>query len=238
MKARLLTRGLSILLLGSLTLTGTSCSSKKAPSKEPDPFESEFIVEEAGPSSEENIISLDDDLYAEIEDNLEEETTYAADNIYDDVDKVEAFNTSVKEDVFKVLSENFKTYEVKGEETLMWIAFKLYGDYRAWKNLKEWNQDVVDFDNSVKPGSKLKYEPLNSKFDWKNQGSPYLIHNGDTLFKISRKVYQGEGQYWKDIWQNNQLQIRDPNLIFAGFTLFYLPYDQIATRDLASDEQE
>ena len=238
MKKQISTTKYSILLMGLLVTFTNGCSSKKAPAEESGPIESEFVLEEEGPASEENIISLDDDLYSEIEDNLQEETTYAADNIYDDVEKVEAFNTSVKDDVFKVLSENFKTYEVKGEETLMWIAFKLYGDYRAWKNLKKWNQDIVDFDNSVKPGSKLKYEPLTSNFDWKNQGSPYLIHNGDTLFKISRKVYQGEGQYWKDIWQNNQLQIRDPNLIFAGFTLFYLPYDQIAKRDLASDEQE
>lgn len=217
------------------TTSFTSCSSKKAPQEE-NPFSSEFVVEEEGPASEENIISLDDDLFSEIEDNLQEETTYAADNIYDDVEKVEAFNTSVKEDVFKVLSENFKTYKVQGDETLMWIAFKLYGDYRAWKSLKKWNPEVVDFDNSVKPGTKLKYEPMTTDFKWKNQGNPYLIHNGDTLFKISRKVYQGEGQYWKDIWQNNQLQIRDPNLIFAGFTLFYLPYESVRSRDIASDE--
>ena len=105
MKTRVLTTSLTILLFGTTSFLGTGCSSKKSTTDNQGPLESEFIVEEEGPASEDNVISLDDDLYSEIEDNLQEETTYAADNIYDDEEKVEAFNTSVKEDVFKVLSE-------------------------------------------------------------------------------------------------------------------------------------
>ena len=36
---------------------------------------------------------------------------------------------------------------------------------------------------------------------------------------------------WKNIWNNNKPLIRDPNKIFAGFTLYYLENG----RDVASE---
>lgn len=211
------------------------CSSKKTTSNDSGPSEADFIVDDGSGSSEE-VVSLDDDIYAEIDNDLSQESNLAADNIYDDVDQVEAFNSSMKKDVYKVLSDNSKVYKAKEGETLMWIAYKLYGDYRAWKKLKAWNEDALDYDNAVVAGTELKYEPLTTAFTWKSQGNPYIILKGDSLSKISKKVYDGEIKYWKSIWTNNQLQVRDPNLIFAGFTLFYLPYEEVK-RELASDEK-
>ncbi len=219
-----------LLLLATQGLLITSCSTKKAATHdEPSVSEQDFI-------SDEEVISLGDDLYSEIDEGMNQQTSFAADNIYDDVEQVEAFNSSIKEDVYKVLSDNFKVYKTKEGETLMWVAFKLYGDYRAWRKLKSWNEEVLDFDLSLAAGTELKYEPMTSKFQWQGKGNPYLILNGDSLSKISKKVYNGEIQHWKSIWLNNQLQVRDPNLIFAGFTLFYLPYEELK-RELASDEK-
>ena len=53
---------------------------------------------------------------------------------------------------------------------------------------------------------------------------------GETLGTISNKHY-GVTKRWKDLYENNRPMIKDPNLIFAGFTLYYVP-----DRDLASDE--
>lgn len=224
---------LVLFLCGQLSMN--SCSTKNTSSDQNGPSEDDFITEE-GFGSDEEVVSLDDDLYAEIDNNLNQETNVAADNIYDDVDQVAAFNSSMKEDVYKVLSDNFKVYKAQEGETLMWIAFKLYGDYRAWKRLKSWNEEALDFNNVVVAGTEIKYEPMTTAFKWEGKGNPYLINNGDSLSKISKKVYKGEVQHWKSIWLNNQLQIRDPNLIFAGFTLFYLPYEEVK-RELASDEE-
>ncbi|PIP94727.1 MAG: hypothetical protein COW78_09545 [Bdellovibrio sp. CG22_combo_CG10-13_8_21_14_all_39_27] len=58
-------------------------------------------------------------------------------------------------------------------------------------------------------------------------GNPYLIKSGDSLSLISKKVY-GDWREWPAIHKNNPQQIRDPNLIFAGFTLYYLPLNKIA----------
>jgi len=58
-------------------------------------------------------------------------------------------------------------------------------------------------------------------------GNPYLIKSGDSLSLISKKVY-GDWREWPAIHKNNPKQIRDPNLIFAGFTLYYLPLNKIA----------
>ena len=58
-------------------------------------------------------------------------------------------------------------------------------------------------------------------------GDPYLIKTGDSLSLISRKVY-GDYKKWDHIYRNNPRQIRDPNLIFAGFTLYYPSLNNIA----------
>jgi hypothetical protein len=47
-----------------------------------------------------------------------------------------------------------------------------------------------------------------------------MIKNGETLGTISNSVYQTPKK-WKAIWENNKPLIRNPNVIFAGFTLYY-----------------
>ena len=111
------------------------------------------------------------------------------------------------------------TYLVENGETLMQAAFKIYGDYRKWKHLMSVNN--LD-SHRVKNGTTLKYEKPSSPFFWKPQGNPYLIKTGDTLGTISQEKYN-TAKRWKDIYENNKPMIRDPNLIFAGFTLYYIP---------------
>ena len=67
----------------------------------------------------------------------------------------------------------------------------------------------------------LKYIAPAEEFVWNPEGLPYLIRTGDTLGIISTSVYQ-TSRKWKMIWENNRPLIKDPNKIFAGFTLYYL----------------
>ncbi len=122
-----------------------------------------------------------------------------------------------------------KTYQVQKNETLMMIAFKLYGDYGKWKELANYNRDALKGSTVVSTGMNLKYMAPAEEFVWNPQGLPYLIRTGDTLGGISGTVYQTPKK-WKLIWDNNRPLIKDPNKIFAGFTLYYLE----SGRDVAS----
>ncbi|MFA6237149.1 MAG: LysM peptidoglycan-binding domain-containing protein [Bacteriovorax sp.] len=118
-------------------------------------------------------------------------------------------------------------YYVQKGDTLMMIAFKIYGDYRKWKELKEWNKEIEP--SKIGPGVVLKYYVPESSFGWQPSGLPYMVKTGDTLGTISMEKY-GTSKKWKNIYDNNRPLIRNPNYIFAGFTIYYVP-----VRDVASE---
>lgn len=117
-----------------------------------------------------------------------------------------------------------ETYKVQKGDTMMMIAFKIYGDYRKWKDMKEWNKDV----RKIGEGVELKYMVPEQKFGWQPSGLPYLIKTADTLGTISHEKY-GTTRKWKSIYENNRPLIRNPNLIFAGFTIYYQPARSLAS---------
>lgn len=112
------------------------------------------------------------------------------------------------------------SYTVQKGETLMQIAFKLYGDLGKWKDLKEMNRDSLSKNSALRSGMKLKYAAPEKEFVWNPEGTPYMIKNGETLGIISSNVYQTPKK-WKKLWENNKPLIKNPNVIFAGFTLYY-----------------
>ena len=119
-----------------------------------------------------------------------------------------------------------REYVIEQNDTLMWIAFKLYGDYSRWRELINNNPGLED--GKLEMGSNIQYHMSpGEEFEWNPGGHPYLIVGGDTLGVISNKVYGTQGN-WKSIWHHNRVMIKDPNLIFAGFTLYYLEADKIA----------
>jgi nucleoid-associated protein YgaU len=125
-----------------------------------------------------------------------------------------------------------KSYQVQKNETLMMIAFKLYGDYGKWKEIANYNRESLKGNTSVKEGMTLKYMAPAQEFVWNPEGLPYLIRTGDTLGTISSTVYQTPKK-WKMLWENNRPLIKDPNKIFAGFTLYYLENGRdVATAEL------
>lgn len=114
-----------------------------------------------------------------------------------------------------------KQYTVQKNETLMMIAFKLYGDYGRWKELASHNRDALKGNTVVRTGMVLNYAAPAEEFIWNPQGNPYLIKTGDTLGHISKEVY-ATVKKWKLLWENNRPLIKDPNKIYAGFTIYYL----------------
>ena len=118
-------------------------------------------------------------------------------------------------------SGTIKQYSVQKNETLMMVAFKLYGDYSKWKEIANQNQQTLKGSASIKKGMVLDYVAPAEEFVWNPQGNPHLIKTGDTLGTISKEVYSTQKK-WKLLWENNRPLIKDPNKIYAGFTLYYL----------------
>lgn len=118
-------------------------------------------------------------------------------------------------------------YTIQKNDTLMMISFKIYGDYRKWKDLKKWNGNKAKF--KMTEGETLKYFAPEKTFIWEPSGLPYMVKTGDTLQKVSVDKY-GSTKKWKDIYENNRPLIIDPNLIFAGFRIYYIPIRDIASK--------
>ena len=116
---------------------------------------------------------------------------------------------------------SMKQYTVQKNETLMMIAFKLYGDYSRWQSLANQNSAKLNGGTKITPGMTLDYLAPAEEFVWNPQGNPYLIKTGDTLGGISQEVYTTVKK-WKLLWENNKPLIKDPNKIYAGFTIYYL----------------
>ena len=114
------------------------------------------------------------------------------------------------------------TYVTKAGDTLMQIAFETYGDLYKWRDIYEKNKEHIANPNHVPGGTTLTLDPPAQHVTIDRNGEQYLIRKGDTLGRISKKVY-GTRSRWKEIWKNNPQLIHDPNKIYAGFTLYYMP---------------
>jgi LysM repeat protein len=122
--------------------------------------------------------------------------------------------------------EVYQNYEIENGDTLLSIAFDIYGDYRKWRVLLRENKAISLDIKKLEVGTLIRYIPPNNR-PKKPEGISYIVKKDETLFKISEKVYDGEGHYWPSIHDNNRPFIRDPNLIFPGFNIYYLPLDRV-----------
>ena len=222
---------LKLLMILSLMLT-VACSSNSADKSKDAPegveedadflvdSEDEFLDEEVDGGEE----LLADDSMEEKEDFSEdEEIEVAEDDEMMDEDMAEepmiASNSGSGAYAADVeMTGEYGNYTVKRGDTLMLIAFKIYGDYTKWRSISNLNPGG----SSLKVGSVIKFQKPSQRFSWNPEGLPHLIRNGDTLGTISNDKY-GTMNRWKDIWNNNRPLIKNPNLIFAGFTVYYIP---------------
>ncbi|NDG85015.1 MAG: LysM peptidoglycan-binding domain-containing protein [Proteobacteria bacterium] len=119
------------------------------------------------------------------------------------------------------VSGEMTPYKVKHGDTLMKIAFQKYGDLYRWKEILNANRDKIKGPNDLAPGITLQL-PGSDMVTIEQNGERYLIKKGDTLGLISNDVY-GTKAKWKKLWENNRQLIKNPNKIYAGFNLYYVP---------------
>lgn len=158
-----------------------------------------------------------DDAGVEVSD-IEEFTEEESDEVVDADDVVEE-NLDGSEPVIDAAAGGMMAYTVQKNETLMLVAFKLYGDYSKWRTIAELNAEQLNGSTHIKEGMSLNYTAPAEEFVWNPEGNPWLIKNGDTLGTISNDVYETP-KHWKAIWKNNEPLIQDPNKIFVGFTIY------------------
>lgn len=205
---------LNILMILSLLAGGAACSTKKTDYKSDEATEAIAESEEDG----DFVVDADDEeLVAEDEEELSDEIEEVAESTAEEV--------QASADESEVVITEVQQYTAEKGDTLMLVAFKLFGDYTKWRELQAMN--TAKLANGLNAGTVLSYN--STGFTWNPQGLPYLIKSGDSLSGISKEKY-GTFNRWKDIYENNQPMIRDANLIFAGFTIYYVP-----DRDIASE---
>ncbi|MFZ9001184.1 MAG: LysM peptidoglycan-binding domain-containing protein [Bacteriovoracaceae bacterium] len=193
-----------IIVMSILVSSLVSCSKFKRVSDKNKPAQQEEKLDEL-----EGLEGLDDfesdDLMAE--EPKEEEQKLLVEEASEQVMKPE------------IKKEMIASYTVQSGDTLMLISYKLYGHHREWKNIHQANKAMIGSPGNLKVGAQLSYYPPQNPVK-KPEGKPYLIKLGDSLSLISGKVY-GDIKLWRPIFNNNSQAIDDPNLIFAGFTIYY-----------------
>ncbi len=212
-----------ILIVLALLTLGVSCSSKRKKddaanvadiSQEVSAEDADFIVD-----SEDEDLLLDEGSLGAVEEVAMSETSEPSPLLTEET----MGEGAVASDINIVGGQ----YTVEKGDTLMWIAFKLYGDYRQWQHLSSLNSNVSA--KNLVPGMMLNHD--SAGFAYNPQGLPHLIKVGESLGSISGEKY-GTSQRWREIWDNNKEMIHNPNIIFAGFTLHYLPDRDIASEDI------
>lgn len=112
-------------------------------------------------------------------------------------------------------------YQTKNGDTLMKISFEYYGNLYRWREIYRANRNLISNYNLLISGTNLQIKNVKSIFIHKI-GSPYIINRNDTLIKISSLLY-GNKNEWRLLWHNNPELIHDPNKIYAGLTMYYVP---------------
>lgn len=134
---------------------------------------------------------------------------------------------------FAAGSGEYMDYTLHSGDTLMKVAFEVYGDVYQWRKIYESNRDRITDINRISAGTVLKVERPANPVTIDRSGERYLIARGDTLGLISERVY-GTKSKWRKLWDNNRQLIRDPNKIYAGFYLYYLQDESTGRNNLVN----
>ncbi len=131
------------------------------------------------------------------------------------------------------VSGELTSYRVRRGDTLMKISFEKFGDVYRWREILDANQDKLRGASELTPGTELLLPGVEMVTIVRN-GEEYLIKKGDTLGLISNEVY-GTPAKWKKLWKNNRQLIKNPNRIYAGFSLYYIPEARISGEEQGED---
>jgi LysM repeat protein len=201
------------LIFTSIFISCSSGQNLKEENKIESEFEDSVALEDENQYEDEE--SIDEGSYSD--DTIEEQEDEVASNTLEPVETFKEPQQAVKIDA---QSGSLTDYTVKKGETLMLIAFQLYGDYSRWREIRDQNPQLASYQN-LSEGQKLKVVMPDTNHSFRPDGLPYLIKTNDTLQVISNNVYD-TSKKWMQIYKHNDALIKNPNVIYAGFTIYYL----------------
>lgn len=122
-------------------------------------------------------------------------------------------------------------YIVEKGDTLAKISEKVYGNANMWKELA--SLAGISNPNKIYPGEVIYYqlsaESSNFAANYESLGrSAITVVKGDTLAKISAKVY-GTSSKWRAIWRENE-QVQDPESLTEGGVIYYVNYPSLSAK--------
>lgn len=124
-------------------------------------------------------------------------------------------------------------YTIVSGDTLSKIALKHYGNASLWTKIYEDNRDIISNPDVIRVGWQIKIYPMaagdtanaaltNANQTDTEQGNTgttvdgtYVVQSGDTLWKISKKIY-GWGWQWRKIYDANRDTIQAPGVLHMG----------------------
>lgn len=215
---------LILFILGSL-LTSCSSRNKEETASTTDAMAEEETLDMLDEFEGEDLFALDEQALDENPMEGEEELVFSDDQMEQEPTMEEESWQEPMAQSSPVIQEN-ATYTVQPGDTLMYVAYKKYGDYSKWRSIARMN-GMSGGQALLKEGNTLQLDPTMVTELPEVMGQPYVIKRGDTLSKISQKEY-GSIERWKDLWRHNSVMIKDPDLIFAGFQMHLLPDGTVA----------
>lgn len=109
-----------------------------------------------------------------------------------------------------------KIYIIKRGDNLYKIAKENFCHYKYWKEIYKLNKKVIKKPNYIYPGQKL-IMPDTKKPIEKIETETYIIKKGDTLSKLSRKIYNKP--LWRKLYKLNKNILKNPHYIYPGQSL-------------------
>ena len=92
------------------------------------------------------------------------------------------------------LTNQVNTYEVIGKhETLMLVAYKIYGDYSLWRSIADLNPGVLRGSYDLHPGMLLKYYVPQEGYSFIPEGNPFLVRKGAIVYRLFQILFTETG---------------------------------------------
>lgn len=168
-----------------------------------------------------------DEMLATAEESYPSEDTYQA----EEADNSQVQNT-VSEPAYQAeKTGNSGVYVIQAGDSLGKISTKIYGTAQRWMELAQANN--ISDPRKIFPGDELSFELIgDSAARFAKALSTVItkevvVSHGDTLASLAKQVL-GPKASWKQLYAYNKAKISNPNRIFVGMRLKYVPSEEIA----------
>ncbi len=112
-------------------------------------------------------------------------------------------------------------YMVRHNNYLYQIATDEYGDPSKWRNIYDWNRELIGDDpDLIYPYNELELrKPENEITRWEYDYTIHVVEEGETLWSIAGMEYNDEIAWIVIFWDNEETLASNKNRLKAGMEL-------------------